>query len=241
MASKGLFVTGTDTGVGKTLVAGGLARWLRDLGLAPGVLKPVETGCPLRRGKRIPRDGTFLRYMAGAPDPIESIVPYRLATPLAPQVAAEKEGVRIRFDRILGHYRRIASRHPCTVVEGAGGILVPVTRQTTMVDLMRRFELPVLVVGRAGLGTLNHTLLTLYYLAQHGIHVAGVILSDTDGRRDPAKASNLEVLRRRCSVPLFGTLPHVRGIGAVRRDADRIVELLAAHADLQGILRTIDP
>ena len=170
---KGLFITGTDTGVGKTFVAAGLARCLRDRGFAPGVLKPVETGCALRGGKRIPRDGSFLKLMAGATEPIEEIVPYRLSAPLAPQVAAERDGISIQTRRLQSAFRAISSRHPFTLVEGAGGILVPVTRSTTMVDLMKQFKLPVLLVSRIGLGTLNHTLLTLFYLALHALVAAG--------------------------------------------------------------------
>jgi len=230
--NRGLFITGTDTGVGKTLVTAGLARCLRDRGFAPGVLKPVETGCALRRGKRIPRDGSFLKYMAGAPEPIEEIVPYRLSSPLAPQVAAERDGIRIQPRRLQSAFRAISSRHPFTLVEGAGGILVPVTRRTTMVDLMKQFKLPVLLVSRIGLGTLNHTLLSLYYLAQHKIPVAGIVMNDPDGCRDLSARSNPATLAHWSSVPILGNIPFRKGIRMTRGCTDKIARRVDRYVDV---------
>lgn len=230
--AKGLFITGTDTGVGKTFVASGLARCLKDRGFRPGVFKPVETGCALRRGRRVPRDGAFLKYMAGVTEPIEEIVPYRLSAPLAPQVAAERDEVRIQTLRIERAFQRISSRHPFTLVEGAGGILVPVTRKRTMADLIRRFELPVLLVSRIGLGTLNHTLLTLFYLARQGIPVAGIVLNDPAGCRDLSARSNPSTLAQWSSRPILGNIPFRKGIrmtrgfaGEIARRVDRCVEV----------------
>ena len=235
--NKGLFITGTDTGVGKTFVAAGLARCLREQGIRPGVLKPVETGCSLRKGRRIPRDGAFLRHMAGATEPLDEIVPYRLAAPLAPQVAAEREGVRIRIDRIHRAFRRISSRYDCTLVEGAGGILVPVTRKYSMVHLIEQLRLPVLLVGRIGLGTLNHTLLTLYYLAQHGIAVAGIVLNDPDGRRDLAARSNPSTLEQWSAVPILGNIPYGKGIRTTRAFGDEIARRFARYVQLDRIFK----
>lgn len=234
---KGLFITGTDTGVGKTFVAGGLARCLRDRGILPGVLKPAETGCALRSGRRVPRDGTFLKRMAGAKEPIEEIVPYRLAAPLAPHVAAEREGIRIQTGRIHQAFRKVSARTTCTLVEGAGGILVPVTRKTTMADLMRQFELPVLLVSRVGLGTLNHTLLTLYYLAQHKIPVAGIVFNDPDGCRDLSARSNPSTLEQWTSVPVLGNIPFSKGIRMTRRFETEIAERINRHVDVDRICR----
>jgi dethiobiotin synthetase len=236
---KGLFITGTDTGVGKTFVAAGLARCLRNQGIRPGVLKPVETGCVLRGGRRIPRDGSFLKYMAGAAEPIEEIVPYRLAAPLAPQVAAEREGIRIQSRRLQSACRAISSRHDCTLVEGAGGILVPVTRRTTMVDLMKLFKLPVLLVSRIGLGTLNHTLLTLYYLAQHRIPVAGIVFNDPDGCRDLSARSNPATLGQYSSVPILGNIPFGKGVRMTRDYSDEIARRFARYVQVERIVKRI--
>jgi dethiobiotin synthetase len=234
---KGLFITGTDTGVGKTFVAAGLARCLRDRGFAPGVIKPVETGCALRNGKRIPRDGSFLKHMAGATEPIEEIVPYRLSAPLAPQVAAERDGIRIQTRRLQRAFRTISSRHPFTLVEGAGGILVPVTRNATMVDLMKQFELPVLLVSRIGLGTLNHTLLTLFYLAQHKIPVTGIVFNDPDGCRDLSARSNPATLKQWSSVPILGNIPYAKGLRMTRNFGEKIARRLDRYVQVDTIIK----
>ncbi len=233
--NRGLFITGTDTGVGKTFVAAGLARCLKNRGIATGVLKPAETGCVLRKGRRIPSDGTFLKYMAGAAEPIEEMVPYRLAAPLAPQVAAEREGIRIQTRRLESAFRKVSSGYAFTLVEGAGGILVPVTRKTTMVDLMKRFKLPVLLVSRIGLGTLNHTLLTLYYLTQHRVPVVGIVFNDPDGCRDLSARSNPATLEQWTSVPILGNIPFRKGIRMTRQFGDDIARRLERHVDVDGI------
>jgi len=208
----GFFVTGTDTGVGKTFVAACLAAVLRSKGVRVGVMKPVETGCGLSKGRRIPRDGLLLKRMAAAPDPIEQIVPYRLKAPLAPLAAARMEGIRIRPDRIEKAYERIRSGCSFMLVEGAGGVLVPVTDRLFMADLIARLALPALVVARAGLGTLNHTLLTVSFLQGRGIPVAGVVLNDVDGKKDLAKKTNAALLRQLLPVPVLGQVPFRKGL-----------------------------
>jgi dethiobiotin synthetase len=233
---KGVFITGTDTGVGKTLVAAGLARCMRDRGIRPGVLKPAETGCVLREGRRIPRDGAFLKYMAGVTEPIEEIVPYRLAAPLAPQVAADREGVHIRTRRIQRAFLTLCARYDCTLVEGAGGLLVPVTRTCLMADLIAELEIPVLLVGRIGLGTLNHTLLSLSYLERHRIPVAGIVLNDPDGRRDLSARSNPSTLEHWSSVPILGNIPYRRGIRMARAFDDEIASSVDRYVEVDRII-----
>jgi dethiobiotin synthetase len=235
---NGLFITGTDTGVGKTFVAAGLARCLRDRGIRTGVLKPAETGCRLRTGRRVPGDGVFLKYMAGAAEPIEKIVPYRLAAPLAPQAAAEREGVRIRTTRIQRAFRTISSRYDCTLVEGAGGILAPVTSRDTMADLIRLLRVPVLLVSRIGLGTLNHTLLTLSCLERRRIPVVGIVLNDPSGCRDLSARSNPSTLAQWSSVPILGNIPYRKGIRTTREFANEIAGRVERYVDLDRIIES---
>ena len=237
---RGLFVTGTDTGVGKTFVAAGLAAAFRKERVSIGVMKPVETGCRKRRGQRIPQDGLFLMKMAGSADSIEEVVPYRLSAPLAPRVAAELEGVEIRLACIERAYRRIASHVSVMLVEGAGGLLVPLTRKLYMVDLVERLGLPVLLVARAGLGTLNHTLLSLSCLAERGIPVAGIVLNDADGMRDPSKRSNPEILREACRIPILGQIPHAKALRMASSHADAAASWVGRRICIAEVLRRID-
>lgn len=236
--ARGLFVTGTDTGVGKTFVAACLAAALRERGFRVGVMKPVETGCVLSRGRRIPRDGLVLKRAAAAAEPIELIVPYRLKAPLAPLAAAAMEGIRIRPDRLERAYERVVSRCSFTLVEGAGGVLVPITDRLFMADLIARFALPALVVARAGLGTLNHTLLTVSFLQGRGLPVAGVVLNDVDGKKDLSKKANAALLRQRLRVPILGQIPFRKELGIRNAARMKQASLLAGrHMDLAVLLR----
>jgi len=133
-------------------------------------------------------------------------------------------------------FQAISSRHPCTIVEGAGGILVPVTRKATMVDLMKRFKLPVLLVSRIGLGTLNHTLLTLYYLAQHRIPVAGILFNDPDGCRNLSARSNPTTLKQWTSVSILGNIPFRKGIRMTREFGDHIARRVDRYVQVDRII-----
>ncbi|KPK29336.1 MAG: hypothetical protein AMK70_16050 [Nitrospira bacterium SG8_35_1] len=154
---KGIFITGTDTGVGKTFLAAALLRVMREKGLTVCPMKPVETGCISRRGKLIPADAMELIEAAGVNEELDRINPYRLKNPLAPAIAAEIEGVRIHRRKILSAYRRLSRKYELVIVEGAGGIMVPVYKKYLFLDLIRDLNIPVIVVARPGLGTVNHT------------------------------------------------------------------------------------
>lgn len=201
--TRGLFVTGTDTGVGKTLVACALLRALRARGRDPAGMKPIETGV----GPDGPLDALALRAAAGDLDPLDDVCPQRFALPAAPSVAAAAEGRSIELWAVQRAFERLGARHDCVIVEGAGGLLVPVAEQKCMADLARDLELPVLVVARAALGTINHTLLTLEAAVARGLSVAGVVISHAGGPLSGADAANLEALRRALDAALLGEIP----------------------------------
>ncbi len=208
----GILITGTDTGVGKTAVAAGLVVTLRRRGLRVGAMKPAESGC-LRdaAGALVPADALLLQAAAGGADPLELVCPHRLEAPLAPGIAAAAEGVDYGLDSIEAGFRALAIRHPDgVVVEGAGGLLVPIEpRFSTVGDLALRLGLPALLVGRAGLGTINHVALSLEALATRGIPCKGVILSASDRRSEQAAPENVRAIERLCGVAVLGTLPYI--------------------------------
>ncbi len=201
-SGRGLFVTGTDTGIGKTVVASGLVRGLRARGLDAVGLKPVETGV----GPAGPLDGLALREAAGNAEPLEWVCPERFALPAAPWVAAEEAGRGVDLARIRAAFARLHARHACVIAEGAGGLLVPLTPGLDMADLARELALPVLVVARASLGTVNHTRLTLEALERRGLALAGVVISHA-APLSHADARNLEALRRILGAQLVGEVP----------------------------------
>ncbi|NIO09189.1 MAG: dethiobiotin synthase [Deltaproteobacteria bacterium] len=206
---KGLFITGTDTGVGKTLVACGLASALRERGLKIGVMKPAETGCQDKGGDLFPQDAFYLKEASGTEEPIHRICPYRLASPLAPSVAAEESGIEIQLSLLIQLYTEVSRANDLTLVEGAGGLLVPLHSRSTYADLVLRLKLPVIVVVGNRLGAINHTLLTLEHASKVGIEVAGYVLNDLESQPSPATKTNGRSLQALTSVPCLGTIPHL--------------------------------
>lgn len=200
---RGLFVTGTDTNVGKTFVGCALARGLRAAGVDVGVMKPAETGVP----ESGPLDANALRIAAGVDDPIEDVCPERFALPASPEVAARAEGRSVSLAAIRAAFSRLAGRHEFMLVEGAGGLLVPLDRETDMADLARELGLPVLIVTRARLGTINHTRQSLECAAARGLEVFGVVISHGDGALSAADEQNLASLRERLGARLVGEVP----------------------------------
>jgi len=202
-APAGYFVTGTDTGVGKTVVACALVRALRAAGRDVGVMKPAETGV----GPDGPGDARALREAAGARDALDEVCPVQLALPAAPTVAAAAEGRPVDLPAIRKAWDVLRARHDTLVVEGAGGLLVPLAEGTTMADLARDLALPVLVVARASLGTINHTLLTLEAAERRGLPLAGVVVSHATGPLTDADAQNLAALRDALGARLVAEIP----------------------------------
>ena len=205
---SGLFVTGTDTGCGKTSVACVLARALRARGRKVAVLKPIETGCEIEEGERIASDASALAAAADDARAAEEICPYRFLMPAAPNVAARDEGATIELERLERAYRSAAESAEVVIVEGAGGALVPILDSFDMLDLARLLGLPLLVVARAALGTINHTRLTLEAAQSRGLSVLGVVISHTTPELSRADRANLNALLERLGPLCLGELDH---------------------------------
>jgi len=207
-----VFVTATDTGVGKTEVASALLSLLADRGLRPAPFKPYESGCVRLEA---PADALALRAAAGSDDALERICVHRFRAPLAPGVAARRLGRRPDLRPVLAAYRSFAGR--ALVAEGAGGLLVPLDPRHDVVDLIALLRLPVVLVARAGLGTLNHTGLSLELLRRRGITVRAVVLSRTTPASDPSLADNARLLHERHGIEVLGPVPFLRSATARRR------------------------
>jgi dethiobiotin synthetase len=196
---KGMFITGTDTGVGKTTVACGLVSSLVKRGHKVGVMKPCETG-----------DGDDHRRLMAATgralDPA-LVCPYRFPLAASPETAARAAGSPIDLDKIAADYHRLASDADLMLVEGAGGLLAPVGRGKTVADVAATLDLPLLIVARSALGTINHTLLTVEAARHRRLPVLGVIFSRSERLVDVSEATNPESIVRYGEVRVFGTLP----------------------------------
>ena len=222
---KGVFITGTDTEVGKTFIAGLIVKELREEGINVGVMKPVATGSR--------EDAIFLRGVAEVSDPLELINPVFLKKPLAPWVAARIDRKRINLEKIWQAYKTLKKKYDYLVVEGTGGLLVPVTRKVYpvrkglserrgvkkrksfsngvyMIDIAKRFRLPLVIVSRPGLGAINHTLLTLNYAMDYGLKVVGFIINYTKPyKRGLVERTNPQVISRLGGIRLLGEIPYI--------------------------------
>ncbi len=207
MSSKrvpGLFITGTDTEVGKTYVAALVARALVAAGRRVGVYKPAASGCWYRGDELVSDDALQLWEAAGRPGPLERVCPQQFEAPLAPHLAALEEGRRLDPELLRGGVDYWHAHSDVVLVEGAGGLLAPVGETEYVADLAADLGFPLLVVSRNALGTINHTLLTLRVAQSAGLPVAGVVLNrparPTD---DPSTQSNRRELAARCGVPIL--------------------------------------
>ncbi len=220
--AKGFFVTGTDTGVGKTVITAALIQAIRLLGLKVCGMKPIETGClksefrvessELRVKDRvlIPSDGMFLKKTAGMDNSIDSVTPIRLENPLAPLPASEIEDIPVDIEKIKKAYAELSKKYEVVVVEGIGGLLVPIKRDYFVLNLARDFGLPIIVVSRPGLGTINHTMLTVNCAIKEGLTVAGIIINYSQPPKDtPSEKTNPEVIKQISPVPIIGIFPYL--------------------------------
>lgn len=200
---KGIFVTGTDTGIGKTYVTAALLTELRRRGVSAAAFKPIACGAGGRH------DAEIYAAIMDHEQPLDVINPIYLRHALAPSVAAALERTRIDLRRVLRAYQRLATDYSIVLVEGAGGLLVPIRDDYFVADLAKMLKLPLLVVARLGLGTINHSLLTVWQARAMKMTVRGIVLNDTvGGRRGLAAKTNIKTVPEVCGVPLLGVVPH---------------------------------
>jgi dethiobiotin synthetase len=204
---NGLFFTGTDTGVGKTFVLAAVAQTLRRRGKRFCVSKPVATGAAWQDGFWL-SDDTRQLAMAAADWDYAAITPWAFAEAAAPPVAARLAGVTLSLSEIVAAVRRRADSVDLLLIEGIGGLLCPLTERETIADLAAALPLPLIVVTRRSLGTLNHTLLTVEAAQQRGLPIAGVIVNETAPVLSVAEQTNVEELRKRLDVPLLAVVPY---------------------------------
>jgi dethiobiotin synthetase len=221
---KGLFITGTDTGVGKTVVAAGLVKLARNNGLQAVAVKPVETGCMVRDGELYPEDGSFLRQASEEDLTLDECVPFRFSLPASPARAAAAVRSSLHAADLKEHVLALAEDADLIVVEGAGGLMVPIQGSFMMLDLIELLGFPTIVVARSGLGTINHSLLTLHALKQRGLETLGIVLSCSSPEPGPEEEFTPSDLARLTQpVPVL-VMPFLRP--EIRSDVNRIAETL---------------
>jgi dethiobiotin synthetase len=230
-----IFVTGTDTGVGKTLVSAAIAAALARRGERVGVVKPVETGC-----RPDPEDALALAAAAGDTAPLADVCPHQLPDPLAPSLAAERAGITIDVDALVAHVQRRAASADVLLIEGAGGLLVPLTQRASFADFAAQLGARVVLVVGSRLGAINHTLLTLDALAGRKIAVAGYVMNHLEPDEDLAVATNEALLAALTGVGRLGTVPWISDaatlLANLRTPGSTVAEARARLADFGDTL-----
>ncbi|MHC4424261.1 MAG: dethiobiotin synthase [Planctomycetota bacterium] len=204
----GLFITGTDTAVGKTVIAGAIARILADKGLKVGVFKPIATGCHRTWEGLVSYETEFLANCANSDLPLSTITPAGFLTPAAPIVSAAHEQNPIDFDKIATAYKNICDNSDIVIVEGIDGVRVPLTLKFDLLDLAVEFDLPIVIVARSNPGTINHTLMTIDCIRAAELKIAGVVINGYDATEATIVENTAEQLITQCTgVNILSVVP----------------------------------
>ncbi len=229
---KGIFVTGSDTGVGKTVIAGAIAASIKAQGLNVGVMKPVASGAKEIDGRLVSEDVVYLKKIIDSADDDDLVNPIRLKQPIAPTIAAAKSGIQIDIDKVWKAYEELTNRHDFVVVEGIGGLMVPVDDTLFVADMACKMDLPLVIVSRDYLGTINHTLLTVEYARSRNLRIKGIIInmlkSDDDVVREIEKYS---------SAPILGTIPFKENVSVEDCVYGEVVEDFRREINISKIMR----
>lgn len=210
----GIFITGTDTGVGKTIITASIAYNLTQAGKKVAVMKPVQTGTIISG----PTDLEFVQKVVGDDSGLGLSCPYSFPDPVAPLVASMLSGERIDIDLIKDTYSELTQENDTVIVEGAGGLLVPILEDYYMSDLAMDLNLPILIVSRPDLGTLNHTLLTLESAKRKGLQIAGIVISNYPWDPGIPEQTNPELLLSMTGENILGILPHDNSLSVEKSD-----------------------
>jgi dethiobiotin synthetase len=237
MPAQGLFITGTGTRVGKTVVTASILAHLRHQGQKTGVMKPIETGVDSECSSPANSDALFLMEAGGIEDPLAKICPIRLKPAASPFQAAMIENRSIQPETILSAYKKLSGQYDWMLVEGIGGVRVPITRDYGVVDLMLDLGLPAVVVAHYQLGTLNHTLMTLDTLKQNGIPVRGVIFNQTGPEAPNAiEQDQPRLIEELSGAKVLGTFPYIDNLNTQSFSPEKLKEL-ASSVDFSGLIQ----
>ena len=213
--AKSYFITGTDTNVGKTVITACLLTLYRKHGVDAGVMKPIETGVDQNCSSESNSDAKFLLTVSGNKDPLEEVCPIRLKPATSPLQATRITGQTVDINLILENFEKLQAKHDHMLVEGIGGLLVPLTESYSVSNLIRDMNLPVIIVSRASLGTINHTLLTVKVAKETGLNIAGIILNHTEDRPpNDIEMEQASIIQELSNIPILGECPFMGSISA---------------------------
>jgi dethiobiotin synthetase len=221
---NGIFVTGTDTDVGKTIISSGLAAVLKEKKMDIGVFKPLLSGISRDHPES---DTSLLKQLSRTSLSHEEITPFQFKEPLAPYVAGKLEGREVGIEDVLHHWEVLRGKHEYFIVEGAGGISVPLGENFLVSDLIKALQLPIVIVARPNLGTVNHIFLTVQYAKSLGLKIAGIVINGISDDPDLAEKTNPKLIEELCGVPILGITPKLKEI-----TEENIKKMVKDHIDV---------
>jgi dethiobiotin synthetase len=227
---KAIFITGTDTGVGKTFITYALGLSLKKKGFDVGIMKPVETGV-IKKGKEfIGSDDYFLRKNLNIKDSSAITCPYKFSYPLAPLVASEIEKKDIDINKIIVNFKLLLKRHQILLIEGAGGLMAPITEKLLVADLIKIMNIPMMIVCRPGLGTINHTLLSIKCAARfYGLEIKGFIINNFPKNPGICEKTNPRIIEKFSGISLLGIMPKIG-------KKDFVVDIVKKNINLSALI-----
>ncbi|WP_017727659.1 dethiobiotin synthase [Halalkalibacterium ligniniphilum] len=226
---KGLFITGTDTEVGKTIVAASLAAYFQNQGCDIGVFKPMMSG--LKR-EDPNSDASLLKKMSKDSSSLKEINPFQFDEPLAPYIAAKRQGISISMEEVEQAWKEINHKHEFFLVEGAGGFMAPMGASYYTGHVAKMIDFPLVIVARPGLGTVNHTLLTIEAARNMGLTVNGVIINGLhEEKKSIAEETNPRLIEEFGHVPVLGTLPWMDQI-----ERKTMIEMVGKRLSINGLI-----
>ncbi|GAX60856.1 dethiobiotin synthase [Candidatus Scalindua japonica] len=229
---KGVFVTGSNTGVGKTVIAAAIAASIKAHGLSVGVMKPVASGAKESCGKLISEDAVYLKKIIDSTDDDAIVNPILLKPPIAPTIAASQSGVSINIDKIWRAYEALSNKHDFVVVEGVGGLMVPIDDTHFVADLAHKMDLALIIVSGDYLGTINHTLLTVEYARNRNLRIKGIVINMLKNSDDFVRE-----IEKYSSVPILGTIPFKENVSVEDCVYGDIVEDFRREINVSTIMR----
>lgn len=237
--ARGVYILGTDTDVGKTIVSAAILLQLRSHGYPAGYYKPISSGGVDKEGQIIGFDARFVKQVTGLEAPDELINPFRFKTPVAPHLAAGLEKQPIELAVVEANLAQLKQQYSYLVIEGCGGLMVPLTAELVLQsELVKRWGIGCIVVARTILGTINHTLLTVKYAQSLGIAVAGIVFSGATG--SVPEQENIRLIRELARVPILGVLPQVPGVDVEAGQAGMLTEVCREVFAMDDILNAMN-
>jgi len=228
---KAYFITGTDTGVGKTSITVGLAGSMHKIGVDVGVMKPIATGYPNKTGFRS-SDVTKLVEVTSIKDPENLINPVFLPLPTSPYDATKILELSVDMPLIFEQFKKLLSLHEILLVEGIGGIMTPITKNFFVADMIKGMGIDVIIVTRATIGTLNHTVMTCKICKDYGIKIRGLVINNFDEKGTPAEKNAPSTLYELTNIPILGTIPFIKDLN----DTEKLVEYVGKNIDVKSLI-----